>query len=93
MTRGKRGNCYVTSEAVYHLLGGRRSGWRPYQIHWQGTSHWFLGHPKTGLILDLTVWQFKRPPPYGLSKQKGWLTKRPSKRARELMGRLLWAEQ
>lgn len=84
-----RGNCYVTSEAVYHLLGGKAGGWKPMRIYHERTTHWFLKH-ESGLILDLTWGQFKRMPKYEKAVGSGFLTKQPSKRARELIQRLVW---
>lgn len=57
-----RGNCYVTCEALYHLLGGKEAGWKPMVMKWEGDTHWFLKHDLTGQILDPTKSQFKRPP-------------------------------
>lgn len=85
----QRGNCYVTSEAVYHLLGGKASGWKPMRMRHEGDTHWFLKHSK-GLILDVTSHQFKTQPDYTKARGAGFLTREPSKRARELMKTLLW---
>lgn len=75
-----RGNCYVTSEALYHLLGGKESGWKPMNMKHEGESHWFLKH-KSGLILDATASQFKKKPDYQKARGRGFLTKQPSLRA------------
>jgi hypothetical protein len=92
----KRGNCYVTCEALYHLMGGRRSGWKPCTVRHEGDVHWFLvnrtavfGIP-VNTILDPTRKQFKTEPPYHDGRGRGFLTKKPSRRARELMKALLW---
>jgi hypothetical protein len=84
-----RGNCYVTSEALYHLLGGKTAGWKPMNMHTETDSHWFLLH-ESGLILDATAHQFDLPLDYSKAKGRGFLTKAPSKRARELMNILLY---
>lgn len=85
-----RGNCYVTSEALYHLLGGKEAGWKAMHVPFGGDTHWFLRH-SSSMILDPTVSQFKgRLPPYLLAKGSGFLTKEPSKRARALMDTLIW---
>lgn len=45
MTRARakrRGNCYVTCEALYHLLGGRASGYVPHTVRHEGAVHWYL---------------------------------------------------
>jgi hypothetical protein len=84
-----RGNCYVTSEALYHLLGGKRAGWTPMRVRWCGDMHWFLRH-KTGVIVDATRAQFITEPPYRKAVGTGFLTIRPSKRARRLMNTMVW---
>ncbi len=88
----KRGNCYVTSEALYHLLGGKEAGWTPMVIKHGGANHWFLKH-KSGLIVDATAKQFKTLPNYPLAKGKGFLTGKPSKRALALMQLMLYQEK
>lgn len=85
----KRGNCYITSEALYHLLGGKRAGWTPIRSRVGNDTHWALRH-KSGFILDATVRQFKRRPKYDGFQGSGFLTKHPSKRARNLMEIILW---
>ncbi len=95
----RRGNCYVTVEALWHLLGGPRSPWRVMRMRWGGDTHWFLmrgsfddGPPP--VILDPTRRQFKRPPTRYHYRTRavgtGFLTRRPSKRAREMMERMVW---
>jgi len=89
----KRGNCYVTSEAIYHLIGGKRAGWIPQVLRLpDGGTHWFLQHRETGLIIDATRSQFTSKPRYETSRGSGFLTKGPSKRARALMKKLVWKE-
>jgi len=85
-----RGNCYATTEALYHLLGGRSSGWKPMQMQHEGDSHWFLQHAATGLILDPTVSQFKSPPDYKLARGKGFLTVSPSAAAWDMIRHMVW---
>lgn len=91
----KRGNCYVTCEALYHLLGGKLANLTPHTVRHEGAVHWYLvlgaNHehvPPT--ILDPTASQFRSPPPYHLGRGRGFLTKRPSKRARVLMQSMVW---
>jgi hypothetical protein len=84
-----RGNCYVTSEALYHLLGGRAAGWKPMTLRHEGDVHWFLQHD-SGLVLDATVAQFQARPDYAQARGRGFLTKQPSKRAAALMQTLIW---
>lgn len=97
----RRGNCYVTCEALYHLLGGERSGYRPMSVRHEGDVHWFLCRWRgngtayaiaSENVLDPTVSQFKTRPPYHLARGRGFLTKKPSKRARALMKLLVWQE-
>lgn len=84
-----RGNCYVTSEALYHLLGGKLAGWTPMRMRHEGDTHWFLRH-QDGMILDPTRSQFAIRPDYSKAIGAGFLTKRPSSRARKLMHTLVW---
>ena len=89
----KRGNCYVASEALYHLLGGKSAGWLPCVMQFGSDTHWFLRHKPTGLVLDPTVAQFGgRTPDYTKGRGTGFLTREPSKRAGELMNNIVWQE-
>jgi hypothetical protein len=85
-----KGNCYHTSEALYHLFGGKEAGWKPMHLKHEGSSHWYLKHSTTNQIIDPTRSQFKTFPAYANGKGKGFLTKQPSKRAQELMKVLVW---
>ena len=85
-----RGNCYVTCEALYHLMGGRKSGWQPAYLKHEGDTHWILR--RGDVILDPTVKQFRTKPKYAKARGCGFLTKKPSKRAKALMKTLLWQE-
>ncbi len=88
----RRGNCYTSSEAIYHLLGGRSRGWKSMVVRHEGDTHWFLQRTIFGLpeILDITAKQFKNEPPYHKARACGFLTRRPSKRANALMKAMLW---
>lgn len=79
------GHCYVASEALYHLLGGKASQMKPMQISHEGKSHWFL-IDIAGTVYDITADQFKTPVPYEKARGRGFLTRNPSKRALKLMG-------
>lgn len=94
-----RGNCYVTCEALYHLLGGKESGYKPMTVRHEGDVHWFLvfegtknlGYYGLGgcrVVIDPTVSQFKTKPDYNKGRGRGFLTKKPSTRA--LMKTMLW---
>ena len=85
-----RGNCYVTCEALYHLLGGKKLGWKPMTLHHENDTHWFLVNMITNQILDPTVSQFNTVPDYSKARGRGFLTKLPSKRAKQLMNNLVW---
>lgn len=84
-----RGNCYAASEALYHLLGGKKAGWKPMQMRHEDDTHWFLQH-ETGFILDPTAKQFKHKPNYAQARGRGFLTKGPSAKAQVLMNQILW---
>lgn len=99
MSGARRGNCYVSAEALYHLLGGKDRGLVPHVVKHEGDTHWYLVwriwlDPKSGklasIIIDPTVKQFKTKPDYTKGRGSGFLTKRPSKRARKLMNEMLW---
>ena len=86
----QRGNCYVTSEALFHLLGGKATGWQAMRMRWEGDTHWFIRNVRTGQIVDATAMQFITPPDYSKAVATGFLTKQPSKRASNLMQVLIW---
>ena len=89
-----RGNCYVTCEALWHLLGGPKSGWKPMYVKHEGDTHWFLKHLACGgcpeAILDPTISQFKSKPDYTSARGCGFLTSKPSKRAKKMMRIMVW---
>lgn len=93
----RRGNCYVTCEALYHLLGGKAAGYTPHTVRHEGDVHWYLVRTigtrtrvDMSLVVDPTASQFETPPPYHLGRGRGFLTKQPSKRAREMMRRMVY---
>jgi len=92
----RRGNCYVTCEALYHLLGGQSLGLVPHTVRHEGVVHWYLvstpvaSERRVPIVIDPTASQFKTPPPYHLGRGRGFLTKQPSRRARALMETMLW---
>jgi hypothetical protein len=87
------GYCYVASEAIYHLAGGRRAGLCPMVLRTADNrgQHWFLEHRPGGLRnragacrIDVTAGQFRprlRASEYALASGCEFLTKRPSKGA------------
>lgn len=86
------GHCYVASEALFYLLGGRDQPYRPCRGKDEtGDVHWWLEDPLTGDRLDVTASQFYsvgRIPPYKAGRFGPFLTKEPSKRARVVMDRV-----
>lgn len=80
------GHCYVATEALYHFL--KAPQWQPCFIRHKGHPHWFLKNKKTGGILDITAGQFKSKVSYEKGIPKGFLTKKPSKRAKILLKRI-----
>lgn len=99
--RRRRGNCYVTCEALFHLLGGKAAGWTPRTVQHEGDAHWYLVRivefpdlnglwSRVSTIVDPTVSQFKTKPDYSKGRGRGFLTKKPSKRARVLMDQLVF---
>ena len=84
---GLVGHCYVASEALYHLLGGKKTGWKPMFIKHENESHWFL-KSNSGTILDPTAEQFETKVDYSKAKGKGFLTSSPSRRTSILLERI-----
>lgn len=74
------------AEAFYHKLGGKKAGWKPCVVKHNGQTHWYLKHI-SGLILDPTATQFIDYP-YDKGKGCGFLTKKPSKRAKTILALL-----
>jgi len=81
-----KGHCYVASEAIFHLLGGKPAGYQPMRVRHEDDSHWFLTGPD-GAVIDATAEQFSTPVPYGSARRAAFLTQRPSARAVTLMSR------
>lgn len=87
------GHCYHASEALYHLWG-KHNGYEPAHVEvymgkeWGWIGHWYLiGH--AGTVIDPTVEQFgRRRVSYVQGRRCGFLTKKPSKKAQEVMRRL-----
>jgi hypothetical protein len=82
------GHCYLATETAYHILGGKKKGWKPMYLKCKDGSHWYLLH-SSGYIFDVTQNQFEGEViPYHKAVGKGFLTKKPSKRAVELIARI-----
>lgn len=86
-----RGNCYAASEALYHLLGGKKAGWKPVTCRVEGVTHWWLEH-SSGFMLDVTRVQFKGKIDLSAARGRGFLTQKPSRKARALMRAIVWQE-
>jgi hypothetical protein len=84
---GNQAHCYVASEAIYHLLGGKKYGLKPMNIKHEGVQHWFL-QSVGGSIIDITADQFDSPVPYNKARGRGFLTLNPSSRAKILIERV-----
>jgi len=84
------GHCYLASEALYHIAGGKRKSWKPMRLRDRnGVVHWWL--MKDGQHYDLTADQFAVPFPYHEGRGGGFLTKKPSKRCKILLNRIYGA--
>lgn len=81
------GHCYVASEAVYHLLGGKRAGFTPCRARIGSDTHWWLVH-ESGVIIDPTADQFDFSVPYHVGVRAGFLTIKPSRRCMAVLARL-----
>ena len=68
------------------MVGGKKAGWTPVRIRHENDSHWFLCGPD-GSFVDPTFDQFETPVPYEAGVGSGFLTREPSKRAREIIRR------
>ena len=85
------GHCYAASEALYHILGGKKAGYKPmYGKTKKGNSHWWIVDEDENII-DVTAEQFyfhNSTPPYENGVGSGFLTKDPSKRAQKIINRM-----
>lgn len=83
------GFCYVASEIIYHLFGGK-DVWKKCSIFkskWEHGSHVYLENKETGDILDITDDQFIDMDihiPYDLGVGGGFMTKDMSKASKIL---------
>lgn len=80
------GFCYIATEALFYMIGGLDSGYKPVCASYEEGTHWWL--EKNGRILDPTLTQYgSEQPPYHLGRRCGFLTgyRKPSRRAAELM--------
>ena len=82
------GHCYVASEAFYHLSGGKKSGLTPMRMRMGDWTHWYL-RTSNGKYIDITKGQFAKPVQHSYGVGCGFLTSKPSKRARVLISRIM----
>ena len=81
------GHCYVASEAVFHVLGGRAAGITPIHMKHEGQPHWALRF-SDGSIVDPTADQFATRPNYSMARAIPFLTVAPSQGAVTLIARI-----
>ena len=84
------GHCYIAAEALYHMIGGKKSGYASYVARDEDETHWWLQN-KSGQILDPSKQQYTKMglrPPYHNGRACGFLTQKPSKRAKIIMKRI-----
>ncbi len=84
------GHCYIAAEALFHALGGKAAGLTA-QVAKDptGGTHWWLKDAK-GARWDPTQEQytdFGLEPPYAEGRNVGFLTRKPSRRARLILSR------
>lgn len=88
-----RGHCYVAAEALYHLLP-KEMGFKPYVLRIEEDTHWYLMTQGHEFVIDPTWDQFDTAVKnrlyklYSNGRCCGFLTKKPSKRASELIRRV-----
>jgi hypothetical protein len=84
------GHCFVASEALWHLMGGKGSGFVPHVGRVDGKTHWWVVGPD-GTVWDPTFDQFAEPVDYSNGHGSGFGVPGggPSKRARELLRRVM----
>lgn len=81
------GHCYVASEAMFHILGGRAAGITPIHMKHEAQPHWALRF-SDGSIVDPTADQFATRPNYLMARNATFLTVAPSQRAVTLIARI-----
>ena len=88
--RRTTGHCYAASEALCHLLRSQGFEVEVWRQRVSEDTHWYLGvqRPYGILWVDPTKDQFDHEVEYDEGTRTGFLTKQPSKRAREILRRL-----
>lgn len=85
------GHCYIASEALYHLIGGKDRVSSYSGRDSENDTHWWLVDKVTGEIYDPTAEQYyheNEKPPYENGRPCGFLTRVPSKRCAVLLERV-----
>ena len=81
------GHCYVASEAIWHLLGGRGSELTPKAVRHEGVVHWWLEDGE-GHVIDVAARGcFDQAVPRPRGRRRAFLTEQPSQRAQEVLQR------
>lgn len=82
------GHCYIAVEAVYHLWA-KEAGYVPYVLKHDRGTHWWLVHQQSGKVIDPTEPQLGGEGfPYDEGRRATFLTRKPSRRAQELIRRM-----
>jgi hypothetical protein len=81
------GYCYVASESLYYLLGGREAGFTAKRAPCAGGEHWWLEGPD-GKLIDATADQFEESFDYSAGVASRFLTLEPSPRALTILLRV-----
>ncbi|MFW6273098.1 MAG: hypothetical protein ACOC2U_04905 [bacterium] len=82
------GHCYIMTEALYYILDDDdRKNYVPSTLKINNITHWFLKNRTTGDIIDPTKNQFNFDLDYNKSRNRFFLTKKPSKRTLILLNR------
>lgn len=85
------GHCYIASEAIFHLCGGKEKYMAFCGRDFSGGTHWWLLDKENKKIIDPTAEQYfflNEKPPYDKGKPCGFLTKEPSKRCQKLIDKI-----
>ncbi len=83
------GHCYIATEALYYLLDDKeKNKYVPSTINVNGITHWFLKHKHTSEIIDITKSQFDFELDYSKSRNRFFLSPKPSKRTLILINRI-----
>jgi len=86
------GHCYLVSEVLFHLFGGKDSGWMPRRLTFELDSnkitHWWIENPECSIIIDATSSQFDFKINYENGQYCSFLTKNPSKRCKIILDKI-----